>query len=68
MTATPEEILQMNVMGQLRMINAILSILNKHVFYSKLEDKSFITGDTLQKEIKEMGEKLKANYFPPYTP
>ena len=68
MTATPEEILQINVMGQLRIINSILSISDKHVYYSETEKKNLLNGESFKKEIKEMGDKLKANYFPPYTP
>ena len=68
MKATPEEILSILTLGQLGIINSIISIANKHIYYSKKEDKNILNGESFLSEIKEIGEKFKANYFSPHTP
>jgi hypothetical protein len=68
MTANPEEVLNIYVMGQLRIINSILVISEKYISFDKDLNKNVFDGVGFKREIKEMGDKLKANYFPPYLP
>lgn len=65
MTVTPREIEELFILGQIRIINKILSIADNYVEYSHEENKNVFKADEFKKAIGQIGKDLKANYFPP---
>lgn len=68
MEISVEELKELQYESKIAVINEILEVSEKYVYYCNKTKQNLLDGEKFRKEIKEIGEKLGANYFPLNVP